>query len=429
MPATTSRKAIVHCRLIDGTGAPPLDDATVLIEGDRIAAAGPARSVEVPPGAEVYDARRPGGGALTVLPGLIDAHVHIVSTGDPNPLKRLKQTPAYMGIRGAAHARAALEAGFTALRDAGAPYRSAFAVRQAIHEGVIPGPRLQAPGQGLSITGGHADAQNGWPDEVRFPGRSAVVDGVDAARRAAREQLRDGADLIKLHATGGVMSEGDSPTARGLTLEEMRAAIEEAENVGKRAMAHAQGALGIKNAILAGVRSIEHGFYLTDEIIELMLRRDVFLVPTLAAVHHIVVRGVAGGIPAYGVEKAKRHQEAHLASFRKARDAGVKIAMGTDAGTPFNYHGENALELQLMVDAGMTPMEAIVATTSRAAELMDWGDRTGSVRAGHWADLVVIDGDPLADLRCLQETSRLKLVLKGGEVAINRGLEPREAVG
>lgn len=184
----------------------------------------------------------------------------------------------------------------------------------------------------------------------------------------------------------------------------------------------------IKNAILAGIRSIEHGFYLTDEIIEL-IKRDVFLVPTLAAVHHIVVQGLAGAIPAYGVEKAKQHQEAHLASFRKARDAGVKIAMGTDAGTPFNFHGEYALELQLMVEAGMTPMEAIAATTSRAAEPMDWGDRCGSVRAGNWADILVVDGDPLADIRCLQEKNRLKLMLKGGAEEVNRGLPAGRAGG
>ena len=216
------------------------------------------------------------------------------------------------------------------------------------------------------------------------------------------------------------MSEGDVPTARGLTIDEMRAAIEEAHNVGKKAMAHAQGSTGIKNAILAGVSSIEHGFYLTDEIIELMLKKDVFLVPTLAAVHHIVEKGTEAGIPEYGVRKAKEAQKAHLESFAKAYKAGVKIAMGTDAATPFNYHGKNALELELMVKAGMKPMDALLSATKMGAELMGWGDRMGQVKPGYWADLILVDGNPLEDIRVLQDVSRIKVVIKAGKIEVRR---------
>jgi len=406
--------AIKNARLFDGTGRLPEGPTTVLVECDRITKVGPSAEVEIPSNFDAIDAS-----GMFLMPGLVDAHVHITGSGDPNVLKRMKELVPHAAIRSAQNAKTTLEAGFTAVRDAGAGFLVDVALKQAINEGLIPGPRLQVAGKGLSITGGHGDTRNGWPPEVEFKGR-AVVDSPDEARRAAREQLRDGADHIKLHATGGVMSEGDVPTARGLTIEEMRAAIEEANNVGKKTMAHAQGSLGIKNAILAGINSIEHGFYLTDEIIELMLKRDVFLVPTLVAVHQIVVNGTKAGIPEYGVRKAIEAEQAHIASFRKAYEAGVKIAMGTDASTPFNYHGRNALELELMVNAGMKPVDALLAATRMGAELMGWGDRMGQVKPGFWADMILVDGDPIADIRVLQDVSKIKCVIKGGQVVVRR---------
>ncbi|MCL4425435.1 MAG: amidohydrolase family protein [Firmicutes bacterium] len=389
----------------------------LVLEDEKILAVGPQGQVQLPSGAEqVYDVS-----GKTILPGLIDAHIHITGSGNPDRWERIKELVPHMAIRAAVNARRTLEAGFTTIRDAGAPGRVDIALKQAINEGLVPGPRMLVSGRGLSITGGHGDSANGWPPEVEFKGRY-VVDGVDAARRAAREQLRDGADQIKLHATGGVMSEGDLPTARGLTLEEMRAAIEEANNVGKKSMTHAQGSTGIKNAILAGINSIEHGFYLTDEIIELMLKRDVFFVPTLAAMHHIVTRGTEGKIPAYAVAKAREAQEAHTASFRRALAAGVKIAMGTDAATPFNYHGNNALELELMVQAGMSPRQALLAATKMGAELLGLSDKIGALEPGKLADVVVVDGDPLEDVKVVQKKEAILLVMKEGRVAVNRGL-------
>ncbi len=405
---------ITNARLFDGSGKLPGGPTTVVAEDDRITVVGPTGVAQVPQDSEVIDA-----GGKFLMPGMVDSHVHITGSGDPSFMKAARELVPHAAIRASLNAKATLEAGFTAIRDAGANFLVDVALKQAVNEGLVPGPRMQVACKGLSITGGHGDTQNGWPPEVEFKGRH-VVDSPDEARRAAREQLRDGADHIKLHATGGVMSEGDVPTARGLTVEEMRAAIEEAHNVGKKAMAHAQGSNGIKNAVLAGISSIEHGFYLTDEIIELMLKNDVFMVPTLAAVHHIVQNGTKAGIPEYGVRKAKEAQEAHIASFKKAYAAGVKIAMGTDSATPFNYHGKNAIELELMVNAGMKPVDALQAVTRMGAELMGWGDRMGQVKPGFWADMILVEGDPLADIRVLQDISKIRLVVKGGKMAVCR---------
>lgn len=391
-----------------------LPGQTVLVEKDRISRIGPASEVEVPECATVFD-----GSGLFLMPGLVDAHVHITGNPIPNRLQAMKELVPHAAIRASLNARDTLYAGITAIRDAGASFLIDVALKQAINEGLVPGPRMQVACKGLSITGGHGDTRNGWPPEIEFKGRH-VVDSPDEARRAAREQLRDGADHIKLHATGGVMSEGDLPTARGLTLEEMRAAIEEAQNVGKKSMAHAQGSTGIKNAILAGISSIEHGIYLTDEIIELMLQKDVFLVPTLSAVHHIITHGTEGGIPEYGVRKAREVAETHFQSVAKAYKAGVKIAMGTDAATPYNFHGKNAFELELLVKAGMTPKDALLAGTKMGAELMGWGDRMGSLKEGYWADLILVNGNPLEDVRVLQDTGKILMVVKGGKVEVDR---------
>lgn len=405
---------IKNARLFDGSGQPPYGPVSVVIEKDKIVLVGKTEETSLPEGAHVIEA----GGKL-LMPGLIDSHVHITGSGNPDILKSKKELVPHAAIRASLNAKATLEAGFTAIRDAGGGFLIDVALKQAVNEGLVPGPRMQVACHGLSITGGHGDTRNGWPPEVEFKGR-CVVDGPDEARKAAREQLRDGADHLKLHATGGVMSEGDVPTARGLTLEEMRAAIEEAHNVGKKSMAHAQGSAGIKNAVLAGISSIEHGFYLTDEIIELMLKNGVFLVATLSAVHHIVENGLKAGIPEYGVRKAEEAQAAHVASFQKAYRAGVKIAMGTDAATPFNYHGRNAVELELMVKAGMKPVDALCAATRMGSELMGLGDKMGQVKPGFWADLILVDGDPLADVRLLQDVSKIKMVMKAGRVAVTR---------
>lgn len=411
----SSYKVVYDGTLIDCVTTEPKHHQAILLNGDKIEAIGTVGQMQLPADAQYIDAR-----GKTILPGLIDAHIHITGDGNPNVLRSMKMTVPYKAILSTKNAQALVEAGFTSIRDAGASNLLDIGLREAVKDGIVPGPRMKVSGKGLSITGGHGD--NFFPPEIIFTDRY-VVDSPDEARKAAREQLRDGADCIKIHATGGVMSEKDEPTSRGLTVEEMRAAIEEAKNVGAKTLSHAQGTQGIKNAIIAGINSIDHGFYLDDEAIELMIKNDVFMVPTLCAVYHIVVNGEKMGIPEYGVRKAKIAQAAHLASFRKALDAGVKIAMGTDAATPFNFHGNNAKELELMVEAGMTPSQALLATTRMAAELLGTLNQVGTVEAGKLADIVLVSGDPLADVRVLQPKENIALVLKGGEVMINRGVK------
>lgn len=400
-------RALVGGTVIDGTGA-TIPDAAVIIEGDRIVTVGQSAAISIPPEAERIDVT-----GRTILPGLHDCHVHCNTAGLPDPMSDLRQTIPFLALQGAANAFRSLRAGFTALRDASARGGADIAVRDAIESGLITGPRMQVSGAGLSITGGHGDVAAGWPPEFAICGYE-VVDGTDEARKAARRQLRAGADVLKVAATGGVLSVGDNPLARGMTIEEMAVVVEEGLNVGKITMAHAQGSGGIRNAILAGVKSIEHGCFLTEEIIELMLERDVFYVPTLVAPYYIVTNGIEAGIPAYAVEKATAAHETHLINFRRAYEAGVKIAMGTDAGTPFNFHGENAFELVLMVRSGMPVMDALITATARGAELMGWADRLGTIEPGKLADLLVVDGDPLIDIEVLTRPESIVQVIKDG---------------
>lgn len=336
-----------------------------------------------------------------LLPGLIDTHVHITMDPDPNPWVKMNDSDALIALRGANNARSTLQAGITTVRDLGAKNYTDVALRTAINTGVAVGPYMLVAGKCICMTGGH-----GW-----MMGRE--VDSPDEARKAAREQLKAGADVVKIMATGGVMTPGVEPGAQQLTEEEMAAAIAEARKAGKKTATHAQGASGIKAAIRAGISSVEHGFYLDEEACEMMVSRGVYLVPTLVAPYWIVERGVEAGIPPYAVEKAKRSQEAHLESFSRARSFGVPIAMGTDAGTPFNVHGKNAFELELMVRAGMTNIEAINCATVHAADLLGIAEQTGSIQIGKRADLVLVEGDPLADIRVLQHG--IKTVYKAGE--------------
>ncbi len=285
-------------------------------------------------------------------------------------------------------------------------------MKKAIDGGLYEGPRMQVSGPIISITGGHGDSHLA-PEVIVDPDIRAVVDSPDEARKAARKHLKYGVDLIKMAATGGVLSDGTEPGAQQLSYEEMKAAIDEAKKLGKNSAAHAQGTRGIKEAIRAGITSIEHGCFLDDEAIAMMLENGTYLVPTLCAPHHIAEHGIEGGIPEYGVRKTRQVMGSHVQSFKDAYKAGVKIAMGTDAATPFNYHGKNAFELQLMVEAGMKPMDAILTTTKNAADLMGWQDQVGTVDSGKYADIVAVDGNPLEDIKVLQD---VKFVMKGGVV-------------
>ncbi len=350
-----------------------------------------------------------------LIPGLIDTHVHLASYPDLDNFATVRLTVAERAIRSAQNAERTLDAGFTAVRDCAAEFLIDVACRKSIERGIIRGPNMQVSCRGLSITGGHGDHENGFPPEVKLAQRY-VVDGPDEVRRAVREQIRDGADWIKVAATGGVLSEGDKPISRGLALEELEVAVDEAAAAGIKVMSHAQGSDGIKNSILAGVHSIEHGFCLTEEIVQLMLDRDVFFVPTLVAGRQIVENGDEANIPDYALEKARDFVQQHRESFQMAHSAGVRIAMGTDAGTPFNYHGANASELGLMAEAGMSPGEVISAATTSAAELMGMGDRIGRLAVGFAADILAVDADILDDVSLLRDEDSVELIMKGGRI-------------
>lgn len=407
--------AILAGRLIDGNGGTPLPDAVILVDGERIAQVGPAAQVAVPPDVEVFDAT-----GKTVLPGLVDAHVHIHSQGGPvrgggYAVNQVTVSQATHAIRGAAYGLLALQAGFTTLRSVSSPGYVDVALRDAINEGVVPGPRLKVSGQGLTISGGHMD-KTAWPLEVTVAGRTGVGDGPWELRRAARMQIKYGVDLIKINAAVSRYSldyRYVEPYHQEMTYEEMAAICEEAHWAGRRVAAHAHGGQGITDAVRAGLDSVEHGVWLTEAQCELMAERSTFYVPTLA-VH---TRGWELG-EATGMTPASRNWlaqviDARWVSLERARKAGVKIATGTDAGF-WMCHGENAQELAELVHGGFTPMEAIVAATRTGAECLDMSREIGTIEVGKYADLVVVDGDPLADIRVLQAGKRIVQVFKSG---------------
>ncbi len=403
------RTAIVGATLIDGTGRDPISNATIIVEDGRIAQI--ARKRTVPRGAQMIDAE-----GLHALPGLIDTHVHFMFDG-MNLVEDLMTPYALRLYRAIPRAAATLDGGVTTVRDAG---HTPAGMKLAQQQGIITGPRMQVAVTILSQTGGHGDQTMpcGICLQVPTPDMPpSVVDGVENMRLRAREVLRAGADWIKVCATGGVLSPSDSPLASQFTEAELRAAVEEGRaHGGIEVMAHAQGANGIKNAIRAGVKSIEHGIWLDDEAIQLMIAHDVYLVPTLVAPLQVVRRAEAkpGSMPEYGVRKARQVIGDHQESFRRAVAAGVNVAMGTDSGV--GPHGENAEELALMVQYGMTPMQAIVATTRNAAHLLKVGDEIGTLADGKLADLILVRGDPLADIEVLRSHDNIVLVMQAGEI-------------
>ena len=339
----------------------------------------------------------------TMLPGLFNCHVHMCSdagNGIKTPLP-----DASITVRAINNLRTLLNSGVTYIRDAGAPHHIDIALHEAEKKGDILAPEMQTAGRCICMTGGHGHDS----------GREA--DGPDDCRKAAREQLKAGANWIKVMATGGVMTKGVEPGSAQLTEDELRAAIEEAHKCGAKTFTHAQGLDGIKNALRAGIDSIEHGFYLDDWCFDFMKENNVFLVPTLAAPHWIVVNGTEAGIPDYVVRKASNAIEAHHDSFRRAHKAGVKIALGTDAGTPFNKFHLTAYEAVLMVENGMTPAEAIRCGTINSAELMEVADTHGSITVGKRANFAIFEKSPLEDIHNLLDCC---MTVLGGEVVFEK---------
>ncbi|MFZ0178306.1 MAG: amidohydrolase family protein [Candidatus Dormiibacterota bacterium] len=402
---------IVAERLIDGIGRDPVERAAVVIENRRITAAGARSSLTIPAGAEVLE-----DDDLTLLPGFMDMHVHLAAAG--TNLVSILMTPPSLGLLNSVpNCARTLAAGVTSVRDAG---HTPVGVRLAAEAGYFPAPRMELAVSLLSQTGGHGDdlmpcgARVGLTANVDVP--HGVVDGVDGMRRKVREVLQAGADWIKLCTSGGVLSPGDLPEHAQFSVEEIRVAVEEAAVVGKRVMAHAMSAAGIRNALLAGVTSIEHGCLLDEEGIALMKEKAAYLVPTLVAPGDVIAgaKEGGGGLPPEMIAKAERIGALHRAAVSAAIAAGVKVAMGTDAAV--GPHGRNLREVGEMVRCGMTPMQAIVASTSVPAELLRRRD-LGVLEAGRLADVVAVRGDPLAGIDSLADPRHIRLVIKDGRVA------------
>jgi imidazolonepropionase-like amidohydrolase len=391
-------------RLLDVKTGKTLTNQTIVIQGDKIASVG--ADAQIPAGAQVIDLSN-----ATVLPGLIDAHTHL--TMNPNfGYSMLANSVARQALIGAHNARVTLEAGFTTVRNVGAFNYSDVALRDAINAGDVPGPRMLVSGPPLSITGGHCD-NNLLPfeDHATNPG---VADGVEAVQHKTREIIKYGADLIKICATGGVLSHGDNPQASQYTLEEMKAIVADAHRLGRKVAAHAHGAQGIVWASEAGVDSIEHGSYIDDAGIAEMKKDGAYLVPTLYLMDWFFENAEKIGTPAELIAKGREVMPAARKNVARAFAAGVKVGFGTDAAV--YPHGLNAHEFAVMVKLGMTPLGAIQAATVNDADLLGWSDKVGTIEAGKWADLIAVDGDPLADVTTLE---RVKFVMKGGEVVIN----------
>ncbi|MFT3977998.1 MAG: amidohydrolase family protein [Sphingomonas bacterium] len=403
-----AKDVVIHAgKLIDGVSATPRTKVSILIHDDRIT--GVQNGFVTPAGAEVIDLS-----AKTVLPGFIECHDHISSTGDRRPLNRFTQTSGDATIAAVGNARREIEEGFTTVRDLGSDGISAPALIRAINAGQIVGPRYWTALQAMGPTGGHSDRRNGLSPAVSIEGReAAIIDGPEDAVVKVRQHRRNGATVIKIMPSGGVASIGDDPNHMTMTDAEMKAAIDTAHELGLKVAAHAHGKQAIDHAILAGVDSIEHGTYSDAESYRLMKEHGTFLVPTLLVADAIYQNAVKHPetLPPTVAEKAIAVTPTMIGNAGRAYKAGVKIAFGTDQGATSDRN--KAEEFALLVKAGLTPMDAIFTATRNAAELIGTPQDIGSVQTGRYADIVAVEGDPLADITTLQ---RVEFVMKGGEV-------------
>jgi imidazolonepropionase-like amidohydrolase len=394
-------------RLLDVKTGNTLQNQAIVIEGDKIVSVGPAGSVKAAPDAIVVDLPN-----ATVLPGLIDAHTHI--TFNPSfGYETLGISIPREALVGAHNARVTLEAGITTVRNVGARGYADVALRDAINAGDVPGPRMIVSGPALSITGGHCD-NDLLPFEYHASSDGAA-DGIEGVQHKTREIIKYGADVIKICATGGVLSKGDDPNASQYTLEEMKAIVADAHRLGRKVAAHAHGAQGVQWASEAGVDSIEHGHLMNDAAIATLKKNGTYLVPTLYLVDWHKEHAAQAHLPEYTIKKMQMVSEVGQNNAKKAIAAGVKIGMGTDAAV--YPHGLNAHELGVYVRLGMTPLQAIQTATINDADLLGWTDRIGTLEPGKYADIIAVDSDPLKDVTTLET---VKFVMKGGEVIKNQ---------
>lgn len=399
---------ILKGRLIDGKGA-CAEKAIVEIQGERI--------TRVETGLE--RGVKPEGfldlGNMTIMPGLIDSHVHLWGDLTMDFARELLAPPEMKLLRAAQDLRRCLDAGYTSIRDMASRHGSFL--RDAVKEGTIEGPRIKTPRLALSQTGGHLDKHFMPLEEAKPKIYCRITDGADECRRAVREQFREGADFIKICVTGGVAGEKEGPHELQLSPEEIRTIIEEADKKGRKVSAHIYGTNGIKLAVQLGVKTIEHGVFLDEEACEQMVKKDVILIPTLTIPYKFATEGEKNKAYPWAAERARRVLDIHAKSFQLARRMGVKIAAGTDfSGGLMVPFGENAFELEMMVKAGSSPMEAIMAATKMGGEVMGMDSEIGTIEPGKVADIIVVDGNPLENIRMLQEITRIKLVMIGGKI-------------
>ncbi|WP_239732761.1 amidohydrolase family protein [Mammaliicoccus sp. P-M55] len=396
-----------NINLIDGTGNDIQKNIDIKIENNVIAEIGKNLN-----GDEVIE-----GNGQYLLPGMIDSHVHVML--EMEPLENRLSTPfSYNFYKAIDHLKRTVDAGVTTVRDA---LGADLGLKEAVNDGIVIGPRLQISINALTITGGHGDSytksgihlpllQDGYPG---MP--SGLCDGVNEVRKKAREMLRAGADVLKVHATGGVTSATDHPDYTQFSVEELKVIVEEAQfRNNRKVMAHAQGLQGVKQCIEAGIHSIEHGIYLDDEAVKLMKEKDMYLVPTLLAPLSVIEFATELGMSENSINKSKQVMQDHIESFKKAHQAGVKIAMGTDAGV--FKHGTNLRELELMVEHGMTEMEAIVSSTKTAAECLGYDEELGTIEEGKKADFILLEQNPLDDIAVLRDPNKIKVVAIDGKI-------------
>ena len=398
----TGRTLLRAGHLLDVHTGKLLDAQTIVVQGETIQSIAATASVSAQAGDTVIDLSNE-----TVLPGLIDVHTHITSNPEFDPYKELINTDAKEAINGVVNARTTLLAGFTTIRNVGAGGYTDVDLRDAVNAGQVIGPHMQVSGPPLGITGGHCD-ENLLPIRYHLT-EEGVADGVPAVQQKVRQTIKYGADVIKVCATGGVLSKGDDPQASQYTLEEMKAIVADAHRLGRKVAAHAHGAQGILWASEAGIDSIEHGSYINDAAIVEMKKNGTWLVPTLYLEDWQLEYGK---LPPFYQQKMKDVSAVAKKNIRHAYESGVKIALGTDAAV--YPHGLNAHEVEVYVrDLGMTPLAAIQTATVSAADLLGWTDKTGSLETGKWADIIAVDGNPLADVKLLQD---VKFVMKAGVV-------------
>jgi len=401
--AGAQNMVIKGATILDVTNGDMIKNHVVIVKDGRIEAVSPARSADIPKGIEVLDLQ-----GHTLLPGLIDMHVHLTSGGGYHGYERLKLTDERRAILGVVHAKQTLMAGFTTVRNVGAGSFGDVALRDAINDGDIPGPRMLVSGPPIGITGGHCSDNNLLPPEYGISGEG-VADGPWAARTAVRRNIKYGADLIKTCSTGGVLSKGTKVGAPQYTVEELTALIDEAHSRGLKVASHAHGAEGIINALIAGADTIEHASFIDDEGIRLAIENDAALSMDIYVTEYILGEGASAGILEESLEKERMTGATQRSNFRKAVEAGATIVYGTDAGV--YPHGQNAKQLSRMTRFGMTPLQALQSATTVAAEVMGLGYEVGKIETGYAADFVAVEGNPIEQIELLEAPSA---VIKGG---------------